>query len=244
MVLPIPRHHATRGFARQRVEHGACKLPEPCHLDFRAWRVVNGAANLAAPFSPSLPVTVGENFPHRVTRRCTPSACGDGGATLAPPCRLWPLRASTGVQIVHPRSSRGLAPGDGGGNFPAPLGHGAGGAESARPWVASLCGSCWPLSLWISLHIVPQLRRQILDVVVARSYLISMTSTQRTTTTTTEPPPTDAAEPLGARLARRSREAQGLPPVIVDQRVREQLQALCALPKTRGHQARQTNSTR
>lgn len=119
-VLPIPRHRATRGFVRRDTEPGGGNLPEPCHLDFRAWRVVNGAENLAAPFSPSLPVTVGENFPHRATRRCTPSAYGDGGATLAPPCRLRLLPASTGVQNVHPRSSRGLAPDNGGGKFPAP----------------------------------------------------------------------------------------------------------------------------
>jgi len=59
------------------------------------------------------------------------------------------------------------------------------------------------------------------------------TSTQ-TTTTTPEPASTDAPEPLGARLARESRAAQGLPPVIADPRVREQLQALCGLPKARG----------
>lgn len=55
----------------------------------------------------------------------------------------------------------------------------------------------------------------------------------QTTTTTPETPATDAVEPLGARLARESRETQGLPAVVVDQRVREQLQALCALPRTR-----------
>ena len=82
MVLPIPRHHATRGFARQRVEHGACKLPEPCHLDFRAWRVVNGAANLAAPFSPSLPVT-GVRRWHPVPSLASSSI--HGGANCAPP---------------------------------------------------------------------------------------------------------------------------------------------------------------
>lgn len=59
------------------------------------------------------------------------------------------------------------------------------------------------------------------------------TSTQTTTKTATEPPKTDAVEPLGARLARESRAAQGLPAVVVDQWVREQLQALCALPKSR-----------
>lgn len=65
-----------------------------------------------------------------------------------------------------------------------------------------------------------------------RSYLTSMTSTQRTTTTTTGPPMSgDASESFGARLARRSREAQGLPPVIADPRIRERLRGLCGLPK-------------
>lgn len=60
-------------------------------------------------------------------------------------------------------------------------------------------------------------------------------TTTTTTTTTTEPTtPDDAAEPLGARLARRSREAQGLPPVIADPRVRERLRRLCGLPKPEG----------
>lgn len=58
-----------------------------------------------------------------------------------------------------------------------------------------------------------------------------MTSTQRTTTTTDPPVSADASEPLGARLARRSREAQGLPPVVADPRVRERLRGLCGLPK-------------
>jgi len=60
-----------------------------------------------------------------------------------------------------------------------------------------------------------------------------MTSTQQTTTTTTEPsPPGDGSEPLGARLAQRSREAQGLPPVVSDPRIRERLRSLCVLPKS------------
>lgn len=63
------------------------------------------------------------------------------------------------------------------------------------------------------------------------SYLTCMTSTQRTPTTTEPPVSTDASEPLGARLASRSREAQGLPPMIADPRVREQLRGLCGLPK-------------
>ncbi|MDO5082835.1 MAG: hypothetical protein Q4D89_05475 [Arachnia propionica] len=59
-----------------------------------------------------------------------------------------------------------------------------------------------------------------------------MTSPQRTITITTEPPTSgDASESFGARLARRSREAQGLPPVIADPRVRERLRGLCGLPK-------------
>lgn len=59
-----------------------------------------------------------------------------------------------------------------------------------------------------------------------------MTSQQHTTTTTAEPPLSgDANEPFGARLARRSREAQGLPPVVADPRVRERLRGLCGLPK-------------
>ncbi|MGO3090661.1 MAG: hypothetical protein ACTII7_13415 [Galactobacter sp.] len=56
--------------------------------------------------------------------------------------------------------------------------------------------------------------------------------TTRQHTTTTEPPtPGDASEPFGARLARRSREAQGLLPVIADPRIRERLRGLCGLPK-------------
>lgn len=59
--------------------------------------------------------------------------------------------------------------------------------------------------------------------------------TRQTTVTTTEPTaPEDAAEPLGARLARRSRQEQGLPPVIADPRVRERLRTLCGLPKPEG----------
>ena len=70
---------------------------------------------------------------------------------------------------------------------------------------------------------------------VGRSYLSSMTSPQRTTTITTEPPTSgDASESFGARLARRSREAQGLPPVIADPRIRERLRGLCGLPKPPG----------
>lgn len=56
-----------------------------------------------------------------------------------------------------------------------------------------------------------------------------------TTAQTTEPPiPADDGEPLGARMARRSREAQGLPPVVADPRVRERLRSLCGLPKPEG----------
>lgn len=59
-----------------------------------------------------------------------------------------------------------------------------------------------------------------------------MKSTAQTTTTTVEPPPPgDVSEPFGALLARRSREAQGLPPVIADPRIRERLRGLCGLPK-------------
>lgn len=59
-----------------------------------------------------------------------------------------------------------------------------------------------------------------------------MTTTAQTTTTTAEsPPPGDASESFGARLARRSREAQGLPPVIADPRIRDRLRGLCGLPK-------------
>lgn len=61
-----------------------------------------------------------------------------------------------------------------------------------------------------------------------------MTSLQRTTTTAAEPPMSgDASEPFGALLARRSREAQGLPPVIADPRIRDRLRGLCRLPKPR-----------
>lgn len=60
-----------------------------------------------------------------------------------------------------------------------------------------------------------------------------MMSTAQTTTTTVEPPPPgDVSEPFGALLARRSREAQGLPPVIADPRIRERLRGLCGLPKS------------
>lgn len=60
-----------------------------------------------------------------------------------------------------------------------------------------------------------------------------MMSTAQTTTTTAEPPlPSDVTEPFGALLAWRSREAQGLPPVIADPRVRERLRGLCGLPKS------------
>ena len=62
-----------------------------------------------------------------------------------------------------------------------------------------------------------------------------MTTQQRTISTATEPPMSgDASEPLGARLARRSREAQGLPPVTTDPQVRERLRGLCGLPKPEG----------
>lgn len=64
-------------------------------------------------------------------------------------------------------------------------------------------------------------------------HLASIMSTAQTTTTTAEPPPpTDVSESLGARLARRSREAQGLPPVIADPGIRERLRDLCGLPKS------------
>lgn len=208
-VLPIPRHRATRGFARQRVEHGACKLPEPSSLDGRAWRVVNGVADSAAPFGPSLPVTVGENFPHRATRRFTPTACGDGGANCAPP--------------FESRSRAGQR----GWRFSGPVG--------ARCRIGTPVGS---VTVWLVLAALPvdnsaystSHRVELLDVVVIRSYLTSMTTRQHTTTT--EPPtPGDASEPFGARLARRSREAQGLLPVIADPRIRERLRGLCGLPK-------------
>ncbi|WP_296148900.1 hypothetical protein [uncultured Corynebacterium sp.] len=59
-----------------------------------------------------------------------------------------------------------------------------------------------------------------------------MTSTQHTTTPTTAPPaPGDVPESFGARLARETREAQGLSPGIVDRRARARLRALCGLPK-------------
>lgn len=58
------------------------------------------------------------------------------------------------------------------------------------------------------------------------------TATQTTTTTAERPSTDDAAEPLGARLAQRSREAQGLPPVVSDPRIRERLRSLCGLPKS------------
>lgn len=59
-----------------------------------------------------------------------------------------------------------------------------------------------------------------------------MTSTQHTTETTEPPMSADASESLGARLARRSREKQGLPPAIADPRIRERLRGLCGLPKS------------
>lgn len=74
-------------------------------------------------------------------------------------------------------------------------------------------------------------RHQILDVVVCSSHLSAMMTRQSTTTTTEPITPEDATEPLGARLARRSRQAQGLPPVIADPRVRERLRGLCGLPE-------------
>lgn len=58
-----------------------------------------------------------------------------------------------------------------------------------------------------------------------------MTTRQHTTATTEAPTP---PEPLGASLARRSREAQGLPPLIADPRIRERLRGLCGLPKPGG----------
>lgn len=59
-----------------------------------------------------------------------------------------------------------------------------------------------------------------------------MRNAAQTTTTTVEPPPPgDVSELFGALLARRSREAQGLPPVIADPRIRERLRGLCGLPK-------------
>ncbi len=57
------------------------------------------------------------------------------------------------------------------------------------------------------------------------------TATQTTTTTAERPSTDDATEPLGARLAQRSREAQDLPPVVSDPRIRERLRSLCGLPK-------------
>ena len=79
------------------------------------------------------------------------------------------------------------------------------------------------------------LTTKILDVVVKRAYLASMTSQHHTTTTTAEPPSSgDASESFGARLARHSREAQGLPPMVADPRVQERLRGLCGLPKPPG----------
>lgn len=66
-----------------------------------------------------------------------------------------------------------------------------------------------------------------------------MTITQPLTLSTIPDPPetvTDAAsesppEPFGARLARLSRAAQGLPADVADPQVRARLRALCGLPK-------------
>lgn len=94
------------------------------------------------------------------------------------------------------------------------------------------------VTVWLVLAVLPvdkstystSTSPELLDVVVTRSYLTSMTTRQHTTTT--EPPtPGDASEPLGALLARRSREAQGLPPVIADPRIRQRLRGLCGLPR-------------
>lgn len=42
------------------------------------------------------------------------------------------------------------------------------------------------------------------------------------------------SESLGARLARQSRDRQGLPPGITDPMIRERLRVLCGLPKPPG----------
>lgn len=209
LVPPMRRHQVARGVVGRGVGHGGGNLPEPCDLGFRALWAVNGVADSATPFAPGLLVTAGENFPHRATRRFTPTACGDGGANCAPP--------------FESRSRAGQR----GWRFSGPVG--------ARCRIGTPVGS---VTVWLVLAALPvdnsaystSHRVELLDVVVSRSYLTSMTTRQHTTTT--EPPtPGDASEPFGARLARRSREAQGLLPVIADPRIRERLRGLCGLPK-------------
>lgn len=221
LVPPSRPHHATNGYVD--VGHRDGKLPEPCDLGFRALRAVNGVADSATPFAPGLLVTVGENFPHRVTRGFRAPACGDGGAKCAPPC-------DRGFCRTVPQNLRSRSQPNEGGKFPPPSPlltavpnrHPRGLAR--RPARAGRCPvdkSAYSIST----------RRKILDVVVARSHLTSMTSTQHTTTTPEPPTSGDASKSFGARLARRSREAQGLPPVIADPRIRERLRSLCVLPK-------------
>lgn len=151
-------------------------------------------------------------------------ATADGGGNLAPPCDLGFYRSTPFAVPPRRRNHEAL-------NLAV-----HGGAKSAPPWgcpatrpvltARPVDKSAYSASTWLS----------ILDVVVRRSYLFSMTTTAQTTATTVEPPPPgDASESFGARLAVASRHRQGLGPGVSDPAVLAELRELCAAPRpTRG----------
>lgn len=126
LVPSIRRHRAASGGFGRGVGHGGGNLPEPCDLGFRTWRAMNGVADSAAPLRPGLSVTVGENFPHRATRRFAPAACGDRGCDAGTPVRPGVLPNSAAKFAEPFRGQRGwkisapVATADGGGNLAPP----------------------------------------------------------------------------------------------------------------------------
>jgi len=98
-----------RSASGQAGRGGACTLQAPFIPGARRQQPVNRLADLAALLRP----TVAENFPHRAARGFPPSACGDGGAKLAPPSDLGFCRAV-------PHNVRHRSRVNGGGKFPAP----------------------------------------------------------------------------------------------------------------------------
>lgn len=152
--------------------------------------------------------------------------------------RTFVVTVMVGQPPTGSRRSGGLES-DGGGYFPPPSGPANGVSRalfggnarsgkisatvSHRPRRGFFVGSAARLDLAVRVR----------AGVAGWSYLSSMTDTARITTTTSEPMPPvgDGVESFGARLARRSRQAQGLPPVIADPHVRERLRVLCGLPR-------------
>lgn len=208
--------------------------PRPCLIATgRAWcrRIggtsgvrIRGVRCLQLAVTVVTGVTVCEIFSHRPRPReiFRPR---HGGAKLTPPCDLGFRIVRGGRESPPPENSRFLAL--------------SGGSRGCRFGTTVTCPAARPAP---TAHPVDKsaystsIVQRILDVVVGRSYLSSMTTTAPTTTTTTEPqPPSDAPESFGARLARRSREAQGLGPGVSDPTVLAELRELCAAPRpTRG----------